>query len=154
MSYLHGARTGMAKQGQGSAGIAIAVTAVIVIALASIGYYQYVVVGTSASTETGSTSTAPAVQINITLGAATKTNDAYSPDPVTLVIGLNNTFVVYNGDIQGGVGVPHSYTDMAPTPLFDSGVLQGGDTSKSITVTTPGTYTIYCVVHPTTMRGV
>jgi plastocyanin len=143
----------MAKQGQGSAGVAIAVTAVIVIALTSIGYYQYVVVGTSTSTETSSTSTHPYPLINITLGAATKTNDAYSPNPVTLVIGVNNTFEVFNGDIQGGVGVPHSYTDMAKTPGFDSGVLQGGDTSKPITVTAPGTYTVFCLVHPTTMRG-
>ncbi len=143
----------MSNKGQGSAGVAIAVTAVVIIALTSIGYYQYVYVpSVSTSTTTTSTATGPFTQINITVGAAGKIDDAFSPNPVTLVIGVNNTFVVFNGDIQNGVGVPHSYTDRGNA--FTSGVLQGGDTSAAIIITTPGTFDVYCVVHPTTMKGV
>jgi plastocyanin len=125
----------------------------VIVALASIGYYQYVYTPSALTSTTTTTSpTEKVVQINITVGAASKIDDAYAPNPVTLVIGVNNTFVVYNGDIQNGVGVPHSYTDRGNA--FNTGVIQGGDTSSAIKVTTPGTYNVYCVVHPSTMKGV
>jgi plastocyanin len=146
-------QTGMSSKGQGSAGVVITTTAVIVLALTSIGYYQYVYVPSlpTSSSATSPTIVGKIVQINMTVGAAVKTTDAYAPDIVRVVIGVNNTIVVHNGDVQNGVGVPHSYTDRAGA--FDTGVLQGGDSSSAIQIGKPGTYDVFCVVHPTTMRA-
>ena len=153
------------SQPKGSVGVAIAIAVIIVIAVTSVGYYQFVYCSSaSCSTSTSSTSSAAAgcappscVTLAINPGAATLTNTAYSPDVATLVVGVNNTFQVLNNDSQSG-GVFHSLTadtcaqSGKPCP-FDTGVIGFGVTKGPFTLTTPGTYAYYCVVHPTTMVG-
>jgi len=143
----------------------LAIAVIIVIAVTSVGYYQFVYcTSSSCSTSTSAASSAAAacappscVTIAIAPGAATLTTTAYSPDVVTLVIGVNNTFQVLNNDSQSG-GVFHSLTADScaqsgqPCP-FDTQVIAFGTTKGPFTLTTPGTYAYYCVVHPTTMVG-
>lgn len=151
------------SQPKGSVGVALAVAVLIVIAVTSVGYYQFVVcTSNSCSTSTSSSangsgpSCAPpsCVTIDINYGAATLTTTAYSPDVARLVIGVNNTFQFYNNDSESG-GVFHSATaDTCPKVCpFDTGVIGYNVTSGPFTITTPGTYAYYCVVHPTTMVG-
>ncbi len=153
------------SQPKGSVGVALAIAVLIIVAVTSVGYYQFVVCKTSScstSTSTSATSsvgcTPPScITIAINPGAATLTTTAYSPDVATLVIGVNNTFQVLNNDSQSG-GVFHSLTADScaqagqPCP-FDTGVFAYGLTKGPFTITTPGTYAYYCVVHPSTMVG-
>ncbi len=153
------------SQPKGSVGVALAIAVIIVIAVTSVGYYQFVYcTSSSCSTSTSSTSSGASgcappscITIAINPGAATLTTTAYSPDVVTLVIGVNNTFQVLNNDSQSG-GVFHSLTadtcaqSGLPCP-FDTGVIGFGTTKGPFTLTSPGTYAYYCVVHPTTMVG-
>jgi len=145
---------------KGSIGVAISMCALIVVSLASIGWYQFVYCQSSScvnitqSSSTAAPVCAPPSCVDITMvpGAATLTTTAYSPDQVVLVIGVNNTVMFYNNDSQSG-GVPHSATSKLTPPTFDTGVLTYGQSSSIITITKPGTYSYYCVVHPTTMIG-
>ena len=153
------------SQPKGSVGVAVAIAVIIVIAVTSVGYYQFVYCASSScSTSTSSSSSgavacAPPSCVTIAMnpGAATLTTTAYSPDVVTLVVGVNNTFQVLNNDSQSG-GVFHSLSadtcaqSGQPCP-FDTGVIAFGVTKGPFTLSTPGTYAYYCVVHPTTMVG-
>ena len=68
---------------------------------------------------------------------------AYSPQEITVVIGINNTVVWTNmGDTE------HTVT----SATFDSGTLSSGQTFQ-YTFTTPGTYEYTCSFHPE-MEGV
>lgn len=142
----------------------MAVAVLIIIAVTSVGYYQFVVCKTNSCSTSTSTSSAAAgctppscITIAIDPGAATLTTTAFSPDVATLVVGVNNTFQVLNNDSQSG-GVFHSLTADTcaqtgqPCP-FDTGVIGFGVTKGPFTITKPGTYAYYCVVHPTTMVG-
>lgn len=86
-------------------------------------------------------------QVSIVPGAALLTTTAYSPDVVTVVIGVNNTVVWTNND----PGTPHTATGTNNT-AFDTGTINSGGTGN-YTFTTPGTYPYHCFVHPTTMKG-
>ncbi len=150
------------SQPKGSVGVALAIAVIIVIAVTSVGYYQFVVCKpTSCSTSTSSSATAAVgctppscVTIQIANGAALLTNTAYSPDVARLVVGVNNTFQFHNNDSQSG-GVFHSATARTcpQTCPFDTGIIAYNVTSAMYTMTAPGTYAYYCVVHPTTMVG-
>jgi plastocyanin len=147
---------------KGSVGVALAIAVIIIIGVTSVGYYQFVVcTPTSCMTSTQASSTAgPAcappscVTIQIVVGAATLTNTAYSPDVVTLVIGVNNTFEIHNNDSQSG-GVFHSATaNSCPSACpFDTGIIGYNTTMGPYTITTPGSYPFHCAVHPSTMAG-
>ena len=148
---------------KGSVGVALAIAVLIIIAVTSVGYYQFVLCkptscATSTSTSAATTAagcTPPAcVTIQIVEGAALLTNTAYSPDVVTLVVGVNNTFEFHNNDSQSG-GVFHSATaDTCPKVCpFDTGIIAYNVTGGPYTITVPGTYAYYCEVHPTTMVG-
>ncbi len=147
---------------KGSAAVALTMAAIIVIAVTSVGYYQFVYCTSSSCSTATSTSTTAAqacvppkcVTILINFGAATLTTTAYSPDVAKLVIGVNNTFQFLNNDSQGG-GIVHSATaKTCPQNCpFDTGVIGFNVTGGPFTITTPGTYPYYCVVHPTTMVG-
>jgi plastocyanin len=65
---------------------------------------------------------------------------AYLPDPVTVVVGVNNTLKWVNND-----NAPHTVT--ANDASFDSGNVAPGQ-SFTFTFTTPGTYQYHCVYHP------
>ena len=83
-----------------------------------------------------------AAQVSIVSGAATKGSLAYSPDVITVVIGVNNTVVWQNND-----SVVHTATGTNFT-LFNTGNIQPG-ASASYTFNTAGTYPYHCLIHPT-----
>ncbi len=147
----------MSKSGSTAAGIIVSV--LIVAAVGTIGLYQFEIapnLTNTSSSVTTSITNLTTVRINITVGAATKTTDAFSPNPIKLVIGKNNSFVFFNVDVQAGVGTAHTATartNVGGKPLFDTGILNAGDTSNTFVLTTPGTYDYFCLIHPTTMRG-
>jgi plastocyanin len=150
------------SQPKGSVGVALAITVIIIIAVTSVGYYQFVYcTSNSCSTSTSTSSAAGAgctppkcVTILMNFGAATLTTTAYTPDVARLVVGVNNTFQFINNDSQGG-GIFHSATAKTcpQTCPFDTGVVAFNVTKGPFTITTPGTYPYFCVVHPTTMVG-
>jgi len=142
----------------------VAVAVLIVIAVTSLGYYQFVYCSPASCSTSTSTSTSAAVcappacvTIQINPGASTLTTTAFSPDSARLVIGVNNTFQVYNNDSQSG-GVAHTMTaddckTTATSCSFDTGIIQYGQYSKIFAITKPGTYSYYCEIHPSTMVG-
>jgi len=66
--------------------------------------------------------------------------EGYRPDPVTLVIGFNNTVVWVNED-----SAPH--TAHSDIPGFDTGIVQPGGSFK-LTFRSPGIWTYHCHLHP------
>jgi plastocyanin len=84
---------------------------------------------------------ATGVPVSILAGAGTPgANQGFSPDRITVVIGVNNTVVWTNNDNQ-----PHTVT--ANGESFDSGLLAPGATF-TYTFTTPGVYGYHCTYHP------
>ena len=83
---------------------------------------------------------------NITLGATPMTTpvlitgDSFSPQEITVVIGVNNTVLWTNGDTD-----VHTATDS--NGRFDSGMLNPGQTFQ-YTFNEPGTYDYDCSIHP------
>jgi plastocyanin len=73
-------------------------------------------------------------------GSNTSIGKAYSPDPVTVVVGVNSTIKWVNND-----NAPHTVT--ANDASFDSGNVAQGQ-SFTFTFTTAGTYQYHCVYHP------
>jgi copper-containing nitrite reductase len=96
----------------------------------------------SQTTTTGSTSTtASATQVSILLNGAYQNHTKYySPDPVTVVVGVNNTITWTNDDTM-------THTVTSRTGIFDSGQIMAGMT-WTYTFNTPGTYNYYCTLHP------
>jgi plastocyanin len=127
------------------AGIVILV--VVVAAVASLGYFQVYVApsvfkNTSTTTTTASVSCTKTSCVNITipLGAGTPSGaPGYSPDVVTIVIGVNNTVVWKNNDTS-----IHSVT--ARDNSFNDATMKTGDIFI-YTFTKPGTYKYYCIYH-------
>jgi nitrite reductase (NO-forming) len=107
----------------------------------ALGIFQ--VAGGSTTTTTTTSSTAPGVTVYITPNAAT-TAPGYSPDIITVVIGMNATVTWVNNDT-----IPHTVT--ARDGSFNSEELDPGK-SWSWTFTLPGTYYYYCAYH-TDMTG-
>ncbi len=147
----------MSKAGSTAAGIIVSV--LIVGSVGILGYYQFAI-APNLTASTSTTVTVPSnittIRINVTVGAATKTTDAYSPNPVRLVIGKNNSVIFFNIDTQGGVGTFHTATartTVGGLAVFDTGIFNAGDSKGPFLLTTPGTYDYFCSVHPTTMRG-
>ena len=139
------------KRGSAAAGVLVSV--LIVASIAAIGYYQFQIAPyLSSSTTSISTSlNIKTVMLNMTVGASTKTTDAFAPNPIKLVIGVNNSVIWRNDDIQGGVGVFHTAT--AKTKVngnlpFDTGLLKAGDTSQVFVITTAGSYDYFFELHP------
>jgi len=73
-------------------------------------------------------------------GANASIAQSYSPDPVTVVIGVNNTVMWVNND-----SAPHTVT--ANDGSLDSGNLAPTGTF-TFSFTTPGTYHYHCIYHP------
>lgn len=80
------------------------------------------------------TKTVTPVKVIASLGAS------FYPAQVTIVIGINNTVIWTNTDVN----TPHSAT--ATDGSFASPTIQGNQT-WSYTFTKPGTYQFYCVFH-------
>ncbi len=77
--------------------------------------------------------------VSIQLGSGDSVSFSYSPDQVTVVVGVNNTVTWVNND-----NAPHTVT--AYDGSFDSGNV-GSGASYTHTFTTPGTYKYYCAYH-------
>jgi len=137
-----------------STAVGLVIALLIIGAVATLGYYQFEVAAKQTST---STSTAPAVtcpsaqcaNVTIASGASSpppgystgqKTTYGFTPDVVTVVIGVNNTIFWTNNDAS-----IHTATSDT-TGLFDTGNIDQGQ-SAQVTLTTPGTYTYHCTYH-------
>jgi plastocyanin len=66
-------------------------------------------------------------------------NQSYSPNPTTMRAG--QTVAWHNAD-----STPHTSTKDAGG--FDTGSVAGGATSSPITMSTAGTFTYHCTIHP------
>jgi plastocyanin len=81
--------------------------------------------------------------------AASEQLPGYSPDSVTVVIGVNNTVMWENNDTVSGVGTAHTVTDV--TQPSGGGFVGSGNLpvnkSYSFTFTVPGTYQYDCSYH-------
>jgi len=96
---------------------------------------------TTSSTETSSTAPGGTVNVAINSGSAlNETSTYFSPQTITVVIGVNSTVVWTNYD-----SAEHTVT--ATDGSFNSGAIQPGQT-YSHTFTSPGTFSYYCVIHP------
>ncbi|HJS68400.1 MAG TPA: plastocyanin/azurin family copper-binding protein [Nitrososphaera sp.] len=94
--------------------------------------------GTAAAPASGGT------KVSITQGAASKTTDAYDPNPVQAKVGSKVTWT--NDD-----STPHTATsgkDSKPDGTFDSSTLAQGK-SFSFTFEEAGEYPYFCTLHPT-----
>ncbi len=113
---------------------------------ASIGAVGLFAVEGGNSTTTGgspgaSTGVAGSTPVAILAGGSQQgKSDYYSPDPISVVVGVNNTITWTNDDTM-----PHTVTSR--TGLFDSGMIEPGS-SWTYTFDTPGTYAYYCTLHP------
>jgi plastocyanin len=96
------------------------------------------VLGLAASTSVEAQSNA--VQVSIVSGASTLTTTAYSPDVITVVIGVNNTVVWKNNDNAIHTATGTNFTG------FSTGNIQPGATA-SYTFNTAGTYPYHCIYH-------
>jgi len=85
-----------------------------------------------------------AVKILSGAGVGPSSAPGYSPDSITLVIGLNSTVTWTNDD--SSVHTVTSSTVPAGAASFDSGYVSPGDTFTQ-TFTVAGTYQYYCSVH-------
>jgi copper-containing nitrite reductase len=108
----------------------------------ALGIFQ--VAGGTTTTSTTSTTSVQGPTVIIPSGAST-TSPGYSPDVITVVIGMNATVTWVNDD-----NTPHTVTDKGGS--FNSGELDPGK-SWSHTFTLPGTYHYYCIYHPNVMTG-
>ena len=93
----------------------------------------------SATTTTTAAASKP-VNVSIVLGATNPSNKGYSPDNVTVVIGVNNTVTWTNNDSS-------IHTVTANDGSFGSGYLNTGETF-TYTFTVPGVYEYHCQIHP------
>ncbi len=98
---------------------------------------------TSSSTSSGAS--VAVVNVAIPPGASTQGNLAFSPDTITVVIGVNNTVMWTNDD-----STTHTVTSMsvpAGAQSFGSNGLNPQNTF-TWTFTVAGTYQYYCEIHP------
>jgi plastocyanin len=113
---------------------------------AGVGIY-FAAASNTASTSTSSSqySGPPPLQVSIYSGAANSANPpGYTPDRITLVMGVNNTVTWTNND-----SIHHTVTSTS-TPSggsFNSGNMNGGGATYTHTFTVPGTYQYDCEYH-------
>ena len=117
---------------------------------AQVGMIGYLVVLPNAgyvekSTTSVGTTTAGATSVSIASGAANYPNKGFTPDNITVVLGVNNTVTWTNNDVSIHT-VTSSSVPSGASP-FDSGFLDTGATF-SYTFTTPGVYEYHCTIHP------
>lgn len=91
------------------------------------------------------------VVVNMLVGSGVGPSAApgFSPENVTVVIGVNNTVTWTNKDTNNG-GTSHTVTSLtvpSGAASFDSGIMKEG-ANFTQTFTTPGTYEYHCTIHP------
>ena len=111
-----------------------------------LGMFGYLIVlpnaaynATSQYPSSNQTGTGPTVKIAQGSYNVNQTQN-FTPNTITVVIGVNNTVTWVNNDIS-----PHTVT--SDTGVFNSNNLNSGQ-SWSYTFTTPGTYSYHCSYHP------
>jgi len=85
------------------------------------------------------------VSVSIASGQTSYPNKGFTPDNITVVLGVNSTVTWTNNDAS-----IHTITSTTVPPgaaPFDSGYLNTG-ASYSHTFTTPGVYEYHCTIHP------
>jgi plastocyanin len=117
---------------------------------AQVGMIGYLVVLPNAAYEqatrtTTSTSPTGSVAVSIASGAAIPPNRGFTPDDITVVVGVNNTVTWTNNDTN--IHTVTSTTVPGGATPFDSGYLGQGQTF-TYTFTTPGVYQYHCQLHP------
>ncbi len=125
----------------------IAIIAIIIVAGAAGAFYYLSASGalsTSSNTQQVTNASLHSVQIFITGGASSRANaPGYSPDSITLVIGVNNTVSWMNDD---NAAHTVSSTSAPAGDSFDSGNMNHGATYTH-TFSVPGTYRYDCKCH-------
>ena len=103
----------------------------------------------TATTTTGQSSLS-GPQVTMPNGVGTNLALNFSPDNITVVIGVNNTITWINSDT-----ITHTVTSQSVPPgasIFDSGPMNAG-AKFTWTFTVPGTYRYDCTLHPSWMKG-
>ena len=124
----------------------VIVAVVIVVVLAIAGYY--LLSGMGSANTTTSTTSPKTTSIGIPSGTG-KSNGglSFSPQTVTVVIGVNNTVTWANGDTDThSVIFSSAPSGVTLASLTDPNNLKAGQ-SYTVTLTTPGTYQYYCQFH-------
>lgn len=99
---------------------------------------------TAQTLSAGSVLCGPTVQSTnaVKVGMANGPAGPFTPENVTVVIGVNNTVTWSNTDPKG---IPHTVT--SNDGLFNSGDLTGTNTFTCV-FSVPGTYYYHCLYHP------
>jgi len=127
----------------------IVVSVVIIASIAAVGVFQFEYApklfassSTAFSTSTGPPAKGTYVNVTIPSGASAPSGaPGFSPDKVTVVIGVNATVWWTNNDAAA-----HTVTGDGNSPIFNSGNLDSGQ-SYIFTFTVAGTYTYHCSYH-------
>jgi len=88
--------------------------------------------------------TASGAQIDIPPGVGANQSQTFSPETITVVVGVNNTILWTQNDIT-----PHTVTSVqvpGGVESFDSANMNKGDVF-SVTLNVPGTYLYHCSYH-------
>jgi len=124
-------------------GVVMVVIPVLLVYFLVSGADSYVLPGGAASTTSAASSSG--VQVSLYKGANDQSNPpGFSPDSITLVIGVNSTVTWTNND--SAVHTVTSNNQTAGAAVFDSSFLNAGQTFQ-FTFTTPGTYLYHCNLH-------
>jgi plastocyanin len=90
------------------------------------------------------------VKIPVGAGSGPTAAPGYSPENVTVVIGVNNTVTWTNNDTAGAApGTDHTVVSLSVPPAaaaFNSGIMAPGAVFTQ-TFTVPGTYEYHCSLH-------
>jgi plastocyanin len=103
--------------------------------------------GSNTTTPAATTTSAVAATLTIPNGASVQGNPAYDPSQLTVKAG--DTIAVENKDIA-----PHTVTngkdatDPTMGKLFDTSIINAGDSAEIAAELDPGEYAYFCSVHP------
>jgi plastocyanin len=134
---------------RGISGATIGAVAIIAVALAAVGAIYVTGTGSGSSscasaTSSGSPPAAHAIRISEYSGSSNSANPpGYTPDTITVVIGVNNSVTWTNDDTAA-----HTVTSTSASAggCLDSGNM-GSGASYTYTFTAPGTYKYDCKYH-------
>jgi plastocyanin len=87
----------------------------------------------------------PTADVHIVVGAMSKANQAFNPNPFSVSLSGAAAGKVIWGNNDN---LSHTVTADGASPLFNSPHIAGGNTF-SFTFTAQGTYTYHCSIHPT-----
>lgn len=106
-----------------------------------IGLAAFAAAATLAGVGCGSSSpSAPTVAADVTITmVGDRGSQSYSPSPSTMRVG--QTVAWKNGDTT-------AHTATQDASRFDSGTISAGATSSPLAMTSAGTFTYHCTIHP------